>query len=225
MRLSVFVLILLVATPAAARDLAEGADRRVDRDAIDVGARTTIISDPALDPFGTSDALTQFGIGLSRTALARGPWALGVGGRWEVGGKSARARGAESSFLVHSLAAVFEGRFHPRPWLVGFVRLAPGMRWQRASISDASQPADLRGSAWAFATDVSAGGALRIFSGQGDAMQLWLTPEVGYAWSSSGVSRLTADVPGDDPRRFGELAINEVRFGGPFARLSVTATF
>ncbi|MGZ3416710.1 MAG: hypothetical protein ACXWUG_32150 [Polyangiales bacterium] len=224
------LLSLLFAVPAEAQvvDYARR-DTHERFEAFDIGVRTTVVPNAAYDAYSTNDALTQATLGLSHTGGVSGPWALALGLRWDLGASTARSRGADASLLVHRITVPFEGRFHAKPWLYAFARIAPGFIWQRAKVDDPSMPEGMRSTSWNFATDLSLGASL-LFGSFDDsptshAPRFWLTPEVGYAWSAGGTSGLGPNIDADDPRRFGTLELQKVAIRGAFVRVAVTTTF
>jgi hypothetical protein len=224
------LLSLLLALPARAQVIDRAPRDTHERfEAFDFGVRTTIVPNSAYDAYSTNDALTQATLGLSHTGGVSGPFALALGLRWDVGSSTARSRGADASLLVHRLTAPFEGRFHARPWLYAFARVAPGVVYQRAKVVDPSMPEGMRGSSWNFATDLSLGASLLFASfddsPESHAPRFWITPEIGYAWAAGGTSSLGANTDADDPRRFGTLELQKVAVRGSFFRVAITTTF
>lgn len=232
MRIFLAISLSLIAVPASAQVVDHPQplpDTNERFEAFDIGVRTTVVPNAAYDAYATNDALTQASLGVSHTGGVSGAFALGLGLRWDFGSTMARSRGAEASLLVHRLTVPFEGRFHARPWLYAFARVAPGVVWQRAKVDDASMPEGMRATSWNFATDVSLGASLRFASfadsPESHAPRFWLTPEIGYAWSAGGTSSLGADTDADDPRHFGTLELSRVAVRGAFFRVAVTTTF
>ncbi len=231
----VSLLVSVASAPSAfAADTVEpvtptGADTRTRFWGIDAGLRVGFLTDSSFDPYSTNDALRQGSIGVTRTSAVRGGWSFAPGARWDVGSATARTRGADVELVVHRLTIPLEGRHHLWPWLYVFGRLAPGVVWQRASVKDASLAEPLRASGWSFAADASIGASILLLSTVDSpttrAPRMWLTPEIGYGWSTPGPGVLAPATADDDPQTYGSIALSRVAVRGVFFRVGMTFTF
>ena len=225
-----------VAAPSPDRTPAEG-PARYDLVRINVGLRVghqpaALAGDApsrGFDTFASNDVLTQFSIDSTIPIVTRGRVVLGAGLGWDVGGRSATVRGLESSLTAHRLYVPIEGRYHFGPGLFVFGKVAPGAVAALASVKDSSSPNELSGTAWAFAADASIGGSILLGPRKHmhkRTVRIWLTPEIGYAYTTTtpirvGPDRAESEVLGSDERtQLGRLALS-----GIFWRASVGTTF
>ena len=181
------------------------------------------------DTFASNDVLAQFSIDGTVPIVTRGRLVLGAGLGWDVGGRSATVRGLDSSLTAHRLYVPIEGRYHFWPGLFVFGKVSPGAAVALASVKDGSAPNELSGSAWAFSADASIGGSILLGPRQRmdkRTVRFWLTPEIGYAYTTNASIRLNpnraeSDVLGSDENtQLGKLALS-----GIFWRASVGTTF
>ncbi len=193
-----------------------------------IGPRFEYVRDPGFDAFGDSDVLAAWSMEATRTILARGRFSFGAGLGTDLGGRSGHARGMESGLFVARFSAPLEGRYHVLPWLYGFARVAPGAAYVNARVDDPSSPGALTKSGGMFTADFS-GGASVLLGPQGKAkdktVRFWITPEVGYAWSTAMALDMTAEGHADDPRPQGTTSLGELALRGPFFRVSAALTF
>ncbi len=193
---------------------------KTERVRLRVGARTAFISDDAIDRFGKKPSIVQFSLEGDYTVWKRGALGVSAGFAYDVGGSGGETRGTNVFLQVHRLTAPIEGRWAFTPWLYSFARVAPGAVAMAANVEDGSSAETLRGPKWVLATDFRAGAAIRLFP------HVWLTPEMGYAWTARGdlhadPGRDEADVLGRDARtNLGSLALN-----GAFFRVSAAVSF
>ncbi len=233
---SLVIAALAAAAPALAQEDAPPSpasprvDTRVRFWAFDLGLRTTFVADSGFDPYSTDNRLGQSTLGLSRTTHVFGAWSFAPGIRWDTGTSSATARGADAALTVHRLSLPLELRNHLTRGIYAFGRLAPGATSARQKITDASLSEPLTASSWLLSADASLGASFNVLSFSSDptshAPRIWLTPEIGYAWSTATSKTMSPSVGGDDPRQFGETILaRSVVLRGAFFRAALTMTF
>lgn len=229
------------ATPSTAetveRPVSSGGRPPADVVRINLGARVGYLPvglvgylpSRAFDTFASNDVLSQFSIDGTYPVLASHAWALGVGLGWDIGGREDHVRGLASSLVVHRLYVPIEGRVHLSRGLFAFAKLSPGVVAALASVQDPSAPNELSATGWAFSTDVSIGGSILLGPHQHPekrVVRLWLTPEIGYAYTTKAPlhvnpDRADKDLLGrDEDTNLGKLA-----FSGIFARATIGVTF
>ncbi len=181
------------------------------------------------DTFASSDVLTQFSIDGTYPLLTSGKLVLATGLGWDVGGRSDKVRGFDSSLTAHRLYVPVEGRYHLAQGLYLFGKVSPGAVAALASVKDPSAPNDLSVTGWAFSADASIGGSILL----GPRKQMdkrsarfWLTPEFGYAYTTNASlranpNRTEKDLLGSDE----DTNLGTVAFSGIFWRASVGMTF
>jgi hypothetical protein len=224
---------LSVASPARASSEPDQAmserPPRYDLIRLNVGLRVGYIPNRAFDTFASSDVLSQLSIDGTYPLLTKGKVVLGVGLGWNVGGRSDTVRGFESSVTAHRLSVPIEGRYHVKPWLYGFGKLAPGAAVMSASVKDGALPGGLSATGWAFSADASVGASILLGSHKHldrRALRLWATPEIGYAYTTDAPLRASAgrddkDVLGSDE----STSLRALALSGLFWRASIGATF
>lgn len=224
------LVLLGAAAPALAQeDVVEAppvepaADNRVVPTTLDVGVRTTYVRDAGFDPYSSNDALLQGSLGATHTLKVRWPFALAIGGRWDFGASTSKARGAETNLSAQRLLVSVEGRFHlgGRDGYV-FARLAPGGLHLSTSVKDGSLGSAMESGGWVPALDASVGYAWLVgprSHPERHRVRFWLFPELGYAWSGAREQALTPSVAADDPRQYGTLQLPSLAVRGPFFRI------
>jgi hypothetical protein len=216
------------APPSSTDEPALNAPTRELAWSVDVGLRASFIRGSGFDPYATTDSFRQFSIGATRMVVRVGRLSFAPGLRWDVGGSSATARGADASLLVHRIAIPLEGRIDATSFLYAFVRFAPGVAFERVRVVDASAPKPLESRQALFSADASLGGVLSIPMGRsrdGAALRVGLAPELGYGIVSKANIDLTQADDASAPRRTGATTLPELALSGMFVRVSAVALF
>jgi hypothetical protein len=207
---------------------ADGAPRN-DFVRFGAGLRMGYVDDAAFDTFSKNDALPQLSLEGTTTLLSAGRVSLAAGLAWDVGGRGNGLRGLDASLTVHRFTAPIEGRWHVKPWLYGFARVAPGAALLFTRVDEPSSQAKLKDSSWAFAGDLSAGASI-LLGPRNDmdrrSPRFWVTPEIGYAFTTSTdlrpkPARNEDDVLGSDA----ETNLGSIALSGLFWRASLAVTF
>jgi hypothetical protein len=230
-----FSFVLVAALDASAQTVVDAPSAPVSREMhrpdpwrLAAGARALHVSDPSLDPFAERDALGFFSVeGTKALAMSR-HFAFAFGAAWDVGGSSATARGSQTSLTVHRLAVPLELRWHPTHWIYGFGRLAPGATSIAATVNDPASNTPLKSSAWVFSSDLTAGASLLLGPYRNPEKRLarvWLTPEVGYAWSTEGAMKFSPDNDDENARPVGSTTLGSLALRGLTYRVSLAMTF
>ena len=183
------------------------------------GFRIGYIDDPGFDTFAKDDVLPQVSLDATYAFYTHGKLAISAGGAWDVGSRTAGARGLTTKLTMHRLTVPIEARWYFTPWFDVFAKVAPGAGLLYARVEDPSSPATLEHAPWVFATDLSAGASFRLV-GTSDHdkrhPRLWITHEIGYGLTSGHElrpqpTRNQDDVLGSDERtKLGSLAVNGV---------------
>jgi hypothetical protein len=190
-----------------------------------VGLRSTFVTDPGFDPFATSNVLTSFSLGGSRTIFVEDAFSFAPGIFWDYGARSATARGQATSLEVNRLSLALEGRYHIAPWVYGLVRVTPGAIHQSAQIDDPLAGAPYVANAWTFAFDASAGAAFLLGPHSSSPVHWWLAGEGGYGYAGSASLMMHTDLAAGDPRRTGDLDMGQLALSGAFFRIYGSVTF
>jgi hypothetical protein len=195
---------------------------------VGAGVRVGYVTDKGFDTFADSDVLTQFSLEGTYTLLRAGRLSLAAGLAYDVGGRSDSLRGADTKLTSHRFTVPIEARVAIAPWLEGFGRVAPGAGLLLTSVDDSSSPAKLTDTRGVFATDLSAGVSLLVPPGaeKKKGPHIWVTPEFGYAFSSS--AKLSPDPGRDANDVLGEDAatrLEPVALGGFFWRIGASIAF
>jgi len=194
----------------------------------DIGSRTSYVNDSGLDPFGYDDALVQFSVGAGRTLLANRSLSVGIGAIYEVGGKSADARGDTTELLVQRVVLAPEIRDHLWARMYVFARPAFGLLRTRASIDESASGATLEAKNWGTAFDLTAGAAYQILgrpSGEKATPRLWIGADGGYGWGRKVHLEMSPDDDSDGPERIAPLDLGDLTLRGPTFRISVTLSY
>ncbi|MBV9948218.1 MAG: hypothetical protein JOZ69_15305, partial [Myxococcales bacterium] len=179
------------------------------------------------DPFSTNGYLPEFSLAASRTLLSRGPLSFAPGIAWGYGRSDATARGDPTSIEVHRLLVPLEGRLHVGRWGVAgyaFLRVAPGVAAQTATVEDASSPARFTATRWLFAGDVSAGYAYPFWARPSEGAHLpraWIEADGGYGFVADRRLDLSAALPPGSSIRADGLDLGTVGLRGGFFRLAL----
>mgnify|MGYP001348430387 CR=1 FL=1 len=220
-----------VLAPVPARDRAapEGPPR-YDLVRVNAGVRVGYLPSRGFDAYSPNDVLEQFSIDGTYPLLRRGSLVLGAGLGWDFGASSDRVRGFESSVTAHRLYVPLEARWHPSPWVFAFGKLSPGAAAVIASVKESSSPGELSGTGWAFSADASVGASIlmgpRNKLDKRGVVRFWLTPEVGYAYTTN--ASLAVNAGRDEKELLGtdeDTRLRSLALSGLFWRASIGATF
>jgi len=209
-----------------------GVDHREAMWRVGMGYRGSFVTNAGYNPFSRDDYFSQFS-----SEATRALWGGAIGGlhvsfatgiAWDYGESSASARGDAASLSMHRLTVPLEGRMHFGSWGYAFVRLAPGVAYQRAKVEDASSPSPLFKERWLFASDASAGYAWLVWPREQPSetkARLWLQSDVGYGLVAAEHLSLAPDLPSSDPRRVAGVDLGTLAMQGAFFRVMAAASF
>jgi hypothetical protein len=189
-----------------------------------VGYRHGLISDPTFDTFARDDRLSQLSLDVTYAPVNTRQGAVAVGVAWDFGSRSAITNELPARIDVHRFTVPLEGRLYLSSWAYVFGRVAAGTATYQYRITDPAVP--LSGSPWVYAADFSAGASVLLWP-HGELEQrvarAWLTPEIGYGWTSATDialdSRRGPIVVATAPERLPELALR-----GAFFRVQLGLT-
>jgi hypothetical protein len=187
-----------------------------------LGARVGFIGNEGLDPFSTTDALSQVAIQGGRTLFTDGDVSLALLLEWNYGARTATARGLATDLEVHRISLGAEGRYHLLRRLYGYARLAPGVLHQYAKV------AELDTARVAFSADASAGAAVEVFgpkAGMTNRARCWLSFGGGYGFGSETKLTLSPSDGSSTPERTAALSLEPLSLGGPFVVATVSVTY
>jgi hypothetical protein len=199
---------------------------RYDHFRVGLGFRLASIGNPRFDLFANDDALVQSSLDASYAIYTHGSFAIAPGLSWDYGARSSGARGLSTRLSVNRLSLPVEARWYFVPWLAGFAKVAPGAIAYGAHVEDASAPAPLEHTAWAFSGDASLGASVCLAGRNTRAVRLWLTSEIGYGISTTAALQAAPNrdageaIGSDEPTRLGSFAAN-----GAFWRTGLALTF
>jgi hypothetical protein len=210
------------------RPAADGPSR-YDLVRVNAGVRIGYVPSRGFDTYASNDVLAQFSIDATYPLFVRGKAVFAVGLGWDIGSRSDGVRGFESSLVAHRLSVPIEGRYHFAPWLYGFGKLAPGAAAMIVSVKDGTMPTPLSDTGWAFSGDASVGASILLTPTKRmdkRNVRLWVTPEIGYAFTtnaslSASHDRDEKDVLGSDEN----TKLRSLALSGLFWRASVGITF
>ena len=194
---------------------------------VGVGLRLTFIDSPGFDPFATNDVLPQATFSVGRVLLREDELSLAGVFTFDVGGRSATARGEETSLRALSFALGPEGRYEPVPWARVHVRPSFVVSGLFTSIDESSSQSTLHARDWLFGFEAVAGASADVarLSEQGNA-RISLLAEAGYAWTTESSLRFRPDGgDGSAPHRSAPLDLGAVVLRGPTVRIAVALTF
>lgn len=196
---------------------------------IGAGVRVGYVPTSGFDRFSSNDVLPQLSIDANYALLAGEKFSFALGAAYDVGGVSSDLRGVDTKLTVHRLTVPLEGRFHATRGIFAFLRVAPGAAAFVTSISDSSAPASLDRTAWAFAADASLGSSFLLGPHRSTSkrqVRFWVTPELGYAFTTSpslrsSPARDTDEAVGTD----GKTNLGTLSTSGFFWRVSLALSF
>jgi hypothetical protein len=191
-----------------------------------IGVRSTFIRSTGLDPFSSTDLMSQVSLALEHVVARRDAFAFAAGVTGDFGGSDSIARGSPTDLKLWRFTAVAEGRAQPWQRAYGFVRFAPGMLRGSAAVDDPSSPNGqrLEDSFDVLAIDTSAGAALRL-SGPANPVAAWLTAEGGYGWAGSHHLLLSPAAASRDQTKLAPLDLGTIDPRGAFLRFAVAITY
>lgn len=195
-----------------------------------MGMKVGAFGDAGLDAFASDDVVPSWSVDVSYTLFVVRRFSVAAGLGWDVGGRASELRGVtKTSLVTHRFSVPIEGRYHFAGWLYAFGKLAPGAALHHVSVTDASSNDPLTDTLGGFSGEASLGASLLIGPHRGydrRTVRFWVTPEMGYAWTTSAAVHATPngnpnDVLGSNaPANFGSLAMR-----GIFWRVGFAVTF
>jgi hypothetical protein len=207
---------------------AEGPARH-DLIRVNAGLRIGYVPSRAFDMFASNNALPQFSIDGTYPVLTSGKLVLAAGLGWDVGGRSDKVRGFDASLTTHRLYVPIEGRWYFTPGLSVFGKVSPGAVAAISSVRESSSPNELSGTGWAFSADLSIGASILMGPRQRmdkRAVRFWVTPELGYAFTTQASLRTN---PGRDEKDLlgsdENTNLRSLALSGFFWRASLGTTF
>lgn len=224
---------LIVASPPRARAEPDRASSepapRYDFIRVNAGVRIGYVPSRGFDAYSSNDVLPQLSIDGTYPVFQRDKLVLALGLGWDIGGSSDKVRGFDASVTAHRFYVPVEGRYHVRPWVYGFAKIAPGAAVMMASVKDGTVPDALSATGWALSADASAGASILLGSRSHlgrRALRFWATPEIGYAYTTDAplearAGRDEAAVLGSDE----STPLRSLALSGLFWRVSLGATF
>jgi hypothetical protein len=191
-----------------------------------IGVRSTFIRSAGLDPFSSTDLMSQVSLAVEHVVARSDAFAFAAGVSGDFGGSDSVARGSPTDLKLWRFTAVAEGRYELWQRTYGFVRFAPGMLRASAEVDDASSPNGqrLQDSFDVLAIDTSAGAALRL-SGPANPVAAWVTAEAGYGWAGSHHLLLTPAAASRDQTKLAPLDLGTIDPRGAFLRFAVAITY
>jgi hypothetical protein len=195
---------------------------------LQLGVRTSFISDPGFDLFSEDDAFVQVGLSGGRVLVAEGPLSVAALVGWDYGTAESTARGVSTNLEQHRLWLGAEARYHVLRRLYAFARVAPALLSTQATLRDPIALAEREAGGWSFGVDASAGAAFEVFGktkGDSSNPRGWVTADGGYGWTESdGLSFSTSE---DDsaPTRTASLELGDLALRGGFFRVGIAVTF
>lgn len=189
------------------------------------GARGLLISSTGFDPYAGNDLLVQLGVGAGLTVLHAGSVSVLVFAAWDVGTRTASARGEEASLTLHRLGGGIETRWQPARRLFLSAKLAPAALHLRGTIADPSIDRPLVSRTWTWGLDASLGLGLLVAGAGARGTGFWLTGDLGYAFAGRSPMTFAPSPDGTDPRKFGAVMLPPLRPSGPLSRLGVALSF
>jgi hypothetical protein len=186
--------------------------------------KDTFIGDRGFDPYSSNDLLPQWTFAGSRTLFSRGRFSVAGGASWDIGGSSTTSRGLDAGIFTTRFAGNVEGRWHPRTWVFGFVKLSPGAALVNARVNDPSAAATLTTTQWAFAGDASLGGAITPMTTPGGP-RVWFVAEGGYSLSTTMPMKLGPKNEKDVTGAVSKTDLGELALSGGFLRLGAAVSF
>jgi hypothetical protein len=194
-----------------------------------VGGRSMLVKDSGFDPFADSDGFAQFSAQLERTLFMQGNLSLAAMFGWDYGLRSSDVRGSATQLEVHRLALGPELRYHVIPRLFGFVRVAPALLDEHASLDDSLAGGSRISNNWVFGADATVGGAFELFgkrNGASHKPRFWVVAEGGYSWAAPGDLAFddTAN-PDAAPVRMAGVSLGALSLSGPMFRVGAAVSF
>jgi hypothetical protein len=192
----------------------------------EIGVRLLVIDDPSFDPYSENDLIGQASVGGAVMAFAVGPFALGLVAEYDIGRKSAMARGDETSLTLHRIA--WGASLELRLWRFDlYARLMPAALHAAATLDDPGFDLPLSASGWTWGLDTLGGARFRFASAGHDAVGFWLLAEVGYAFAGDIDMLFSPDVEEeeDEARRLASIALPALDPSGVTTRVGLALSF
>lgn len=195
---------------------------------LQLGVRTTYVTDPGFDLFADNDAFVQLGVSGGAVLLEEGPLSLAALVGWDYGVAEGTARGVPTQLWQHRLWLGAEGRYHVLRRLYVFARVAPALLSTRASLRDPIAQAEREAGGWLFGADGSAGAAVELFGqerGRSTKPRGWLAVDGGYSWAMRDELSFAVSEEVSAPARTAALDLGDLAVRGGFFRAAFAVTF
>jgi hypothetical protein len=196
---------------------------------VELGVRSSYITNPGFDPFAGNNSLIQSTLGFGRTLGTSGPYSIAAFLYWEYGGRSDTARGDPSSLGTHRWGLGPELRWHLIPQIYLFGRPALTLHYIHTEIEDSVAQTTLHSRKTSMGFDLSLGAAFHLAgrrSADGPSPRLWAIGEGGYGWSAAVSQRFRPDK--DDsgsPARVVPVGLGPLALRGGYFKLGLALTY
>lgn len=192
---------------------------------INLGLRGMLLPSAGFDPFANSDTLLQASVGFGVTVWQMGSASILLFAEYDVGARSAAARGDRAKLFLHRLSGGAETRYQLGRRFFLAARAAPAAIHLASSIDDSTVDRPLVSRTWTWGLDVSGGAGLLLGSTGPRGTKFWATLDFGYMFAGERPMTHAPAESEDDPRKYGGVMLPALKPAGATSRLGLSIAF
>jgi hypothetical protein len=181
-------------------------------------------SSTGFHPFQRKEVMPSLSLDGSQTIFAKNRWSFALGGQLDVGGTMGTVRGLSAELGVRKFSVTTEARYHLHARFYAHGKLAPGVAWVSAGVTDGPDQRTDDGAL--FALESTLGASVLVSEARHPdkrALRVWFSAEGGYVLSTAHTWGLTT--VGADSARVEATNLGSMSLSAPMMRIALAGSY